>query len=181
MPLMDAENELISGCLNHELASQNKFYNLFASKMFGICLRYAGNRMEAEDIMQNAFLRIFNSLHQYRFSGTLEGWVKRSVINTAINFYKHEAKYRMEVELEESELNATISEDALSIIATKELLALIQNLPCGRRTVFNLYVIEGYDHKEIGMMLGIKEGTSKSQLNRAKAEIRQRLTELETK
>ncbi len=176
---MDAESELISRCLNHEPASQNKLYNLFAPKMFGICLRYAGNKMEAEDIFQNGFLRLFTSLHQYRSEGSLEGWVRRVFVTTAVNFYRHQSKFQLEVDLKEISEIATFSEDALSILSTKDLLVIIQGLPAGRRTVFNLYVIEGYDHKEIGGMLGISEGTSKSQLHRAKASIRQLLKEQE--
>jgi RNA polymerase sigma factor (sigma-70 family) len=114
------------------------------------------------------------------FAGFFEGWIRRIIVNTAVNFCKHNSKYLQEVELKEVALDATFSEDALSILSTKELLAIIQNLPTGHRTVFNLHVIEGYDHKEIGGMLDITEGTSKSQLSRAKASIRRRLKELET-
>jgi len=176
---MDTEVELVSKCLNHELAAQTELYNLFASKMYGICLRYAGNKMEAEDILQNGFLRVFNSLHQFHFNGSLEGWVKRTIINAAINFCKHNNRYFQETDLNEGLAEATFSEDALSILTTKELLAMVQELPPGRRTVFNLNIIEGYDHKEIGVMLGISEVTSRTQLHRAKASIRKRLQKLE--
>ncbi len=177
---MDSDHDLISKCLNRELASQNKLYDRFAPKMYGICLRYAGNKMEADDILQNGFIRVFSNLHQFSYIGSLEGWVRRIIVNTALNFCKHNSKFHQEVELKEYYQDATFSEDALSVLSTKELLAIIQGLPTGHRTVFNLHVIEGYDHKEIGVILGISEGTSKSQLHRAKASIRQRLQELET-
>jgi len=96
---MDTEGELVSKCLNHELAAQTEFYNLFASKMYGICLRYAGNKMEAEDILQNGFLRVFSNLHQFHFNGSLEGWVKRTMINAAVNFCKHNTRYFHETDL----------------------------------------------------------------------------------
>jgi RNA polymerase sigma factor (sigma-70 family) len=176
---MDAERELVSKCLNRELASQSKLYHMFAPAMFGICLRYAGNQMEAEDIMQNGFLRVFHNLHQFRFNGPLEAWVKRTIVNTAVNFCKHNAKFQKEVELKEFKHEATFSVESLSMLSTNDLLAIVQGLPAGHRTVFNLFVIEGYGHKEISGMLGISEGTSKSQLYRAKASIRQRLKELE--
>ncbi len=176
---MDAEHELISGCLNQEPVSQEKFYRQFAAKMFGICLRYAVNPMEAEDMLQCGFIHIFSRLHQFRFEGSLEGWVKKIIIHTAVNYCRKQAKFQLEVELKEDCLEATISEDALSVLSTKDLLAIVQGLPTGRRTVFNLYVIEGYCHREIGEMLGISEGTSKSQLHRAKASIRKYLMESE--
>ena len=166
---MDAALELISHCLNHDLASQNKFYRKFAPKMFGICLRYARNEMEAEDMLQIGFLRVFNNLHQ----------IMRIIINSAINFNKKQIKPDHEVYLEELSYEATFSEDALSVLSVKELLTIIQNLPTGHRVVFNMHEIEGYEHKEIAGMLGISEGTSKSQLHRAKASIRRKLQEME--
>jgi RNA polymerase sigma factor (sigma-70 family) len=177
---MDPDHELISGCLNRELDSQNKLYQRFAPRMYGVCFRYAGNEMEANDILQNGFLRIFSNLHQYRFNGSLDGWVRRIFIRTALNYCRHNAKYSKEIQEIDFDQHATLSEDAVSILSTKELLAIIQNLPEGMRTVFNLFVIDGYSHEEIGGMLGISEGTSRSQLFHAKSLIKKQLQYLET-
>lgn len=176
--MMDADQDLVARCLKREMASQQILYQRFAPKMFGICLRYAGNITDAEDILQEGFLRVFSKLHHYRGEGSLEGWICRTMINTAINFYRKQMKFHQEVDLREATFNATITEDALSILTTEELLRVIHELPLGFRAVFNLYVMEGYSHQEIGTMLGISENTSKSQLYRAKAMIRQRLAEI---
>ncbi|MCK9421976.1 MAG: RNA polymerase sigma factor [Bacteroidales bacterium] len=178
MPIIDADRDLVARCLKREMASQQLLYRRFAPKMFGICLRYAGNTTDAEDILQEGFLRVFNKLHHYRGEGSLEGWICRTMINTTINFYRKQMKFHQEVDLKEATLNATISEDALSILTKEELLKVIHELPVGFRTVFNLFVMEGYSHHEIGAMLGIPENTSKSQLHRAKVLIRRRLTEI---
>lgn len=143
--------------------------------MYGICLRYGGNATEAEDILQNGFLRLFTHLYQFRFEGSFEGWVRKIFVTTAINYYRQNLKFSHDVELSEVREDATLDAEVLSVIAARELLAIIQSLPVGYRTVFNMYVIERYDHKEIAAMLGISEGTSKSQLHRAKSSVRQML------
>jgi len=178
---MDTDRELILRCLEQEVAAQNQFYRRYASKMFGICLRYAGNAMEAEDILQDGFIRIYRSLHHFRFEGSLEGWVRRIIVNTAINHQKKNMKLKYEVELTEINLHATLSEDAVSNLSKEELLRIIHSLPAGYRTVFNLYVIEGYNHKEIGALLGVSENTSKTQLMRARLSIQETLKKLEVK
>jgi RNA polymerase sigma factor (sigma-70 family) len=176
---MDAAPELISKCLKHDLASQHKFYHRYAPKMFGICQRYARNETEAEDILQIGFLRVFTNLHQYRSEGSLEGWIMRIIINAAINYNKQQLKTDYEVSLEELSHEATLPEDALSFLSVQEIIEIIQTLPAGHRMVFSLHEIEGYEHKEIAVMLGIAEGTSKSQLFRARATIKRRMQELE--
>jgi len=175
---MDAEKELILHCLKQDIAAQNQFYRKFASKMFGLCLRYAGNTMEAEDILQEGFLRVFRNLQHFRFEGSLEGWVRRIMVNAAINYHKKNLKYIGEVELNDN-LPATISEDALSKLSKEDLLRVIHSLPVGYRTVFNLYVIEGYSHREIGTLLGVSESTSKTQFMRAKIAIKEILKKTE--
>lgn len=171
-----SDEDLVTGCLRRDSISETMLYRKFAPKMYGICLRYAGNEMEANDIMQNGFLRVYANMHRFRNEGSLEGWIRRIVINTAINYNKQRLKFRNEVELKE-EYDATIPEETLSKLSTQDLLAVIRSLSPGHRTVFNLYAIEGYGHKEIASMLGITEGTSKSQLHRAKESIRRRLEE----
>ena len=147
--------------------------------MYGICLRYGGNDREAEEILQDGFLRLFNHLYQFRFEGPLEGWVRRIFVNTAINYYKVRMKSNHDVEINNLSEDATIQEDALSIMSAKELIETIQRLPAGYRTIFNMYEIEGYKHHEIANLLGIAEGTSKSQLHYAKIFVRRILKDRE--
>jgi len=178
--LLDDDYDLISRCLKREVEAEYKLYQRFAPRMFGLCLRYGGNEMEAEDILQDGFMRLFSHLHQFRFEGSIEGWIRRIFVTTAINYYRKNLKFCEDVELTNAYEDATLQEDALSVISTKELLALLQRLPLGYRTVFNLFVIENYNHKEIADLLGISEGTSKSQFHRAKSLVRRMLKEMET-
>ena len=175
---MDAGRDLISGCLKHDPVAEKKLYDLFSGEMYGVCLRFAGNERDAKDMLQIGFIRVFHYLHQYRFDGQLGGWIKRIILNTAVTYCRRNARYLREVELKESTIDATFSEDMLSILTITNLLDIIQELPPGYRTIFNLYVIEDYSHKEIGVMLGISESTAKSQYHRAKVSIRNRLKAL---
>ncbi|MEI6455483.1 MAG: RNA polymerase sigma factor [bacterium] len=175
---MNTEREIVERCLKNDVRAQELFYSRFAGKMFGVCLRYAGNPMEAEDILQEGFIRSFLNLHRFRFEGSLEGWVRRTMVNTAINHYKKQLKFQKDVELNEAYTLATIQDDALSRLSMEELLKIIQGLPLGYRTVFNLYVMEGYTHREIGNLLGISENTSKSQYSRARNAIMNRLEKI---
>lgn len=172
---MDPEQELVEKCLANDPFAQELLYRRYASKMYGICLRYVRQREDASDILQEGFIRVFNNLCHYRGEGSFEGWVRRIIVNTAINHYKANTKYSHDLSVDEVSINVKIDNDALSQLSTEELLKVIQQLPDGFRMVFNLFVIEGYDHKEIGQMLGITENTSKSQLHRAKAALQKRL------
>jgi len=171
--LSQEDYDLLLRCLNREVAAEYLMYRRYAPKMFAICLRYAGNEMEAEDILQNGFLRLFTHLHQFRFKGSLEGWIRKIFVTTAINYYRMYFKFRREDEFSTALKDATITPEILSAISTQELLDMIHSLPPGYRTIFNMYVIEEYNHKEIAGMLGISVGTSKSQLHRAKSAVRQ--------
>jgi RNA polymerase sigma-70 factor (ECF subfamily) len=178
--LFDEDKDLIARCLNREVAAEYQIYRRFAAKMFGVCLRYCGNDAEAEEVLQSGFIRLFANLQQFRFDGTLDGWVLRIFITTAINHRRDNLRYSQVVELSD-ELEDSGGNDALSRLSVKELLTMIQQLPEGSRTVFNMYVIENYKHNEIAAILGISEGTSKSQLNQARATIRQMLKNTEKK
>ena len=140
--------------------------------MYGICLRYATNRMEAEDILQEGFIKIFQNLANLHSREVFDSWIYKIMVNTAINYYKKQLKFQNEVSLIIETSDATIPEDALSKLSYNELLRILQGLPTGYRTVFNMHVIDGFNHREIGEMLGISENTSKSQLWRAKASLR---------
>ena len=165
---MYTEEEFIKRCLDNDPQAQEELYHRFAPKMFGICLRFTKNKMEAEDVLQEGFIKIFTYLKDYRNDGSLEGWIRRTMINTAINYYKKRAKQFSDVQIEHAEITDKEVESVIDKLSADELLGVIQDLPDGYRMVFNLSVIEGFTHKEIGTMLGISENTSKSQLSRAR-------------
>jgi len=146
--------------------------------MYGICLRYAGNRKDGEDSLQEGFIKVFQNLSQLQSKEAIEGWIHRIMVNTAINYYTKQLKFLNEVRIKFEYSDATIQEDALSKLSYNELLMILQGLPTGYRTVFNLHVIDGYNHREIGEMLGISENTSKTQLWRAKASMKKILTRI---
>jgi RNA polymerase sigma-70 factor (ECF subfamily) len=177
---MYSEEDLINRCLKNEVKAQEDFYRRFAPKMYGVCLRFAKNQMEADDILQEGFIKVFINLKTYRGEGSLEGWVRRTIVNTAINLYKKNAKYLRDIEIEKAEVVQNVDESALEKISVQELLKLITDLPTGYRMVFNLNVIEGYTHKEISQLLNISENTSKSQLSRARQTLQKKIMELKS-
>ncbi|NLL29394.1 MAG: sigma-70 family RNA polymerase sigma factor, partial [Bacteroidales bacterium] len=139
-----SDAQLVKNCVNGKMDSQELLYRRFSSRMFGICLRYAKNRMEAEDIMQEGFIKVFQNLKNFRNAGSLEGWVRRIIVNTAINYYKKNLKYLQTLDIDDCINNENISVESNDNISMKTLLNLIQKLPEGYRMVFNLYVMEGY-------------------------------------
>ncbi len=161
------ENDLIDGCLQGDRRMQYELYQRFAPKMYGVCLRYAANATEAEDILQEGFIKVFGKLESFRREGSFEGWVRRIFVNTAIEHFRKKSYLQPITEKEESTYEAK-SLSVLDNLAEKDIIGLVQQLSPGYRTVFNLYVVEGYTHREIADQLGISEGTSKSQLSRAK-------------
>ncbi len=161
------DSDLIVGCLEGNRRMQEELYRRFSPRMYAVCLRYAGSSEEAEDILQEGFIKVFKKLDSFRSEGSFEGWIRRIFVNTAIEHFRRK-RYLMPVT--EKEEN-TIEGKYLSVLddlAARDIMALVQELSPGYRTVFNMYVVEGYTHKEIADMLGISEGTSKSQLSRAK-------------
>ena len=162
-----SESDLIEGCLRGERKMQHELYQRFAPKMYGVCLRYAGNAEEAEDILQEGFIKVFNKMSSYRGEGSFEGWIRRVFVNTAIEHFRKKTYLQPITETEEN----TIEGKYLSVLdhlAEKDIIQLVQQLSPGYRTVFNMYVVEGYTHRQIAEILEISEGTSKSQLSRAK-------------
>ena len=146
---------------------QYQLYQYYAPKMFGVCLRYAGNTDEAEDVLQEGFIKIFKKISSFRNEGSFEGWIRRIFVNTAIEHFRRKTYLQPITEREE----VSVEGNHLSVLdnlAEKDIINLVQQLSPGYRTVFNMYVVEGYTHKQIGDLLGISEGTSKSQLSRAK-------------
>ncbi|HRE38450.1 MAG TPA: RNA polymerase sigma factor [Chitinophagaceae bacterium] len=161
------ESDLINGCLQGNRRMQEELYRRFSPRMYAVCLRYAGNAEEAEDILQEGFIKVFKKLDSFRGDGSFEGWIRRIFVNTAIEHFRRK-RYLMPVtEKEENTIEGKYT-SVLDELGAKDIMALIQELSPGYRTVFNMYVVEGYTHKEIADMLGISEGTSKSQLSRAK-------------
>lgn len=163
----DSENDLITGCIEGNPKSQRELYDRFASKMYGVCLRYAGNTNDANDLLQEGFVKVFNNLEKFRGEGSFEGWVRRIFINTCIEQFRKKAK-SYNIGKAHEDIVEDPGLDALDTLAAKDLLKIINQLSPGYKTIFNLYVVEGYSHKEIAEMLNISEGTSKSQLARAK-------------
>ncbi|MCF7566819.1 sigma-70 family RNA polymerase sigma factor [Sabulilitoribacter arenilitoris] len=158
-------NQLIENCRINDTKAQGELYKLFSSKLFSVCLKYSRNYAEAEDNLQDAFLIIFNKIEQYKSKGSFEGWLKRITINTVLQRYRNEKIFDIINENVTDEVELDIDEDNVPL---EYLLKIIQELPDRYRLVFNLYVLDGYSHKEIAEMLNINIGTSKSNLARAR-------------
>jgi RNA polymerase sigma-70 factor (ECF subfamily) len=172
------EKEIISRCISGERKAQFELYRIYSPKMYGICMRYAKNKTDAEDILQEGFIKVFRYLKDYRGEGAFEGWIRRIMITTSLNFYKKKNLVNKDVDPETIRLRGLSHPDAVSKMAHEELLSLIQELPNGYRTVFNLNTIEGYSHKEISEILQISINTSKSQLSRAKSSLKDKISKM---
>lgn len=165
-------HQLIINCKKRDIKSQSEIYHLFAGKLFALCLKYSKTKQSAEDNLQDAFITIFDKIDQYKFKGSFEGWMKRIVINTSLQTYREKNVLNLVEENYPDEVEVEIDEDDLSL---DFLLKIIQELPERYRMVFNLYVLDGYSHKEISGMLGIVEGTSKSNLSRARLILKEKI------
>lgn len=163
-------NQLIENCKINDTKAQGELYKLFSSKLFSVCLKYSKNYVEAEDNLQDAFLTIFDKIEQYKSKGSFEGWLKRITINTVLQRYRNEKVFDIINENTIEDVELEVDDENLSI---DYLLQIIQELPDRYRLVFNLYVLDGYSHKEIADMLKINVGTSKSNLARARQILKQ--------
>lgn len=172
---MEFNDTFIKKLKENDAKTQRLFYQHLAPKMYGICLRFALVADDADDILQDGFIRVFRHIKDFRGDGSLEGWVRRTIVNTAINYYKKKIKQGINTDLENLRGKVIERNDIVEKMSCDELLILINELPPGYRMVFNLNVIEGYTHKEIGQMLDISENTSKSQLSRARASLQKRI------
>lgn len=174
------EEQLIRACIREDAASQKEVFTRYGSRMLGVCHRYARTSADAEDILQDAFIKVFDKLHQYKFEGSFEGWIRKIVVNTALKKYSL-TRYDKEVSGIENITKYETAEDPAAYIhlSQKDLLALINRLPDGYRVIFNLHVIEGYQHEEIAAMLGIQPGTSRSQLVKARNMLQKKIIELQ--
>ena len=176
------DDSIIEGCVAGKRSAQSALYRKYAAVMLAICLRYAQNRDEAEDILQEAFLKIFQNIQCYRSEGSFEGWMKRIMINHALNYYRKNRKQPFLEDIESINETEIMEKDeqpsAHAPVSAEKLTSLIQMLPPGYRMVFNMYVFEEYSHKEISQELSISENTSKTQLLKARRMLRKKIIEM---
>jgi RNA polymerase sigma factor (sigma-70 family) len=176
---MMSDQQIIEGCAKHDRKAQRVLYDKYSRLLLGVCLRYASDKPDAEDILQDSFLKIFFNIKEYSGTGSFIGWLRKVTVNTAITHYHKNLKFRYHVEIEEyvsAETGVTSFEE--DFYTSEELFSVLNELPAGYRMVFNLYAIEGYKHKEIAEIMGIDTNTSKSQYSRAKAVLREKLEKI---
>ncbi len=161
--------KLVKDCIREIPAAQRQLYDRFAESMLGICYRYTKSMDDAEDVLQDGFVKVFRNLHQYKFEGELGGWIRRIMVTTALNYLKKNARYNYEFSFDNENLHPVADDNPEVKMTGKELAELVRQLPIGYQTIFNLHAVEGFSHVEIGKMLGINEGTSRSQYARARA------------
>ncbi len=168
------QKDLIEACIKGDRVAQKRLYDTYAGKMYLICLRYTKSQQEAEDVLQESFIKVFKNIKSYRAESKLEYWIRRIVINTALNSQRKKLYMYPMVDVEEMKHDYDPGK-SLSHFRMEDLLKMIRELPTGCQTVFNLFAIEGYGHKEIADMLGISEGTSKSQFARARKLLQEKI------
>jgi RNA polymerase sigma-70 factor (ECF subfamily) len=175
------EDQLVRGCVLKNEAAQKAVFDLYAGKMLGVCMRYARNNADAEDMLQDAFIKVFDKIKQFKGEGSFEGWIRKIVVNTALKKYTL-IRYDKEIighEGVDAEHFFSTEQGAYAHLSEKELLQLINKLPDGYRFVFNMYVIEGYSHDEIATLLGIQSGTSRSQLAKARMLLQKQILQIQ--
>jgi RNA polymerase sigma-70 factor (ECF subfamily) len=175
------DRELVERCLKGDASAQHLLFKTHSSKMYALCLRYMGNQLEAEDVLQDSFIKVFERLKQWKGDGPLGGWIRSVVVNTALTQLKSRKKTQGEVQVEEAFQVFDYAESQLQAMQTAELMKMIQEMPDGYRTVFNLFAIEGYAHKEIAEQLGITESTSKTQFLKARNWLIRQLEKVDVK
>ena len=161
-------HQLLKECLKRKPEAQRRLYDHFAPSMLGLCFRYTKSLSDAEEVLQEGFIKVFTRLNQFKGDGELGGWIRKIMVNTALNFLKTNQKYRNDLSFDEMPLHLVSTENPEVRLYAKELTELIRQLPTGFQTIFNLHAVEGYKHLEIASMLGISEGTSRSQYARAR-------------
>ena len=170
------DKELVEGCIREDRKYQKILWNMYSSKLMALCLRYCKNQEEAEDALMESFVRIYDKIPTFRYQSSLETWMRRITVNISIN--KLRSQKDIWKELSESEYELGYTDNAMYQLEAKQIMQLIERLPVGYRTVFNLFVVEGYTHKEIAEMMGIDEGTSRSQLAKARKSLQEMLEHL---
>ena len=162
-------HKLVRDTIRCKPQAQRQLYEQFAQQMLGVCFRYTKSIADAEDILQEGFVKVFKHLHQYNFEGELGAWIRKIMVNTALNYLKKNKRYQYDLSFDDLVLHPVSTDDPGIKLETKELAELIRQLPTGFQTIFNLHAVEGYSHVEIAVMLGITDGTSRSQYARARA------------
>ena len=162
-------HKLVRDTLRLKPEAQRELYEHFAQQMLGVCFRYTKSISDAEDILQEGFVKVFKHLHQYNFEGELGAWIRKIMVNTALNYLKKNKRYQYDLSFEELALHPVSKDNPEVRLEGKELAELIRQMPTGYQTIFNLHAVEGYTHVEIGEMLGINDGTSRSQYARARS------------
>ncbi len=165
------EAQLIKGCKKQDRKAQKALFDLYSPKMFGVCKRYVKNREDAEDVLVNGLFKVLTKINQFKGNGSFEGWIRRIIVNEALMFLRKKHNFNLTLEIDQIEISSppTIQQE----LEAQDILNLLDNLPTGYRTVFNLYVVEGYKHREIAEILGISINTSKSQLILAKKKLQE--------
>ena len=163
-----SEAELIKSCISGNSLAQKQLYEKYNRKMMGVCLRYAGDYDEAKDILQDGFIKLFEKLGTFSGTGSFEGWMRRIFVNTSLDYHRRTKQERQMLDIDDVGFFLSVKELITDEMAAEDLMKILQRIPVGYRTVFNLFAIEGYSHKEISEMLGITESTSKSQYSRAR-------------
>lgn len=167
--------DLIKGCIKENRESQGLLFSMYSAKMFALCLYYSKNKIDAEDYLQNGFIKVFDKIKQYKGKGSFEGWMRKLFVHLILEDFRKKKIHLTDISKEEVFTDHVFSDDIISQINTKEMTNLIQELSPVYRLVFNLFAIEGYTHKEIAKMLNISEGTSKSNLSRARINLQEKL------
>ena len=175
------EDLIITGCLQNNPAAQRELYSRFAPKMLSVCYRFGQNREDAEDMLQEGFIKVFSQIHTFQNKGAFEGWVRRIMVHSAIEYHRKYHKSLQLMDVIDSGYEPSVNAAAIATLSAKDLMGFIQGLPNNYKMVFNLYAIEGYSHKEIGEMVGITEGASKSQLSRARSILKDMVIKMEDK
>lgn len=172
------DETLVNECVSGNAKAQRLLFERFSAKMLGVAIRYIKDKERAEDVLQDAFIKVFKNLKKFKYDGSLEGWIRRIVVNTALDQLRKNKKQQGNIELDDSFIEITSNSFTEEKLEAESLLRIVQQLPEGYRTVFNLFAIEGYSHKEIAKKLNISENTSKSQYSRAKSVLREILNKL---
>ncbi len=175
------EEQLVKGCLKGEAQAQKALFEQYSGKMLSLCKRYAGSQEEAEDIFQEGFIKVYEKLNQFSGTGSLGGWIRMVMINTALIHIRKNKQQQYDEAIEEAKTLDSGDINALAKMSLDDLEALINSMPLGYKTVFNLFAVEGYAHKEIAEMLGISESTSKTQFLKARAFLKRSINEIELK